>query len=311
MLSHTFSTIVSNATAEIMFRKAVLTLEGVKSDAIFAYQPPFNLIAFFVFLPLKFIVSPRWFHKIHVFSVRTLNLPLLLLIALAERRIFRSRPESKIASKGLLVSRSKWYSRWRDWRITTHSDLDAVFEIEPPRSIQEDIARDDDVTKHLIRRQFGRSNTNESTKAMNNIKPLNRRDSMFPQLSEQVRASMSTSNAEEAEMIGSRIMALEYQNSRIERMLEQICDSRGIELDEEVLETISPSRAFDPESEGSPSMAHAQSPWTARPCSGWKNWYCPFKLCNYCTKVQPICLMVSFLLWCASILTRCSLLEMT
>ena len=37
MLSTTFSTIVSNATAEIQFRRAVLTLEGVKSDAIFAY----------------------------------------------------------------------------------------------------------------------------------------------------------------------------------------------------------------------------------------------------------------------------------
>lgn len=40
MLSNTFSTIVANATAEIAFRRAVLTFECVKSDAIFAYQPP-------------------------------------------------------------------------------------------------------------------------------------------------------------------------------------------------------------------------------------------------------------------------------
>ncbi|OAQ99301.1 hypothetical protein LLEC1_00734, partial [Akanthomyces lecanii] len=66
MLSNTFSIISANATAEIQFRRAVLTLEGVKADAIFAYQPPFNILAVFIFLPLKFIVSPRWFHKIHV-----------------------------------------------------------------------------------------------------------------------------------------------------------------------------------------------------------------------------------------------------
>src|SRR5690242_16270785 len=87
MLSNTFSNISANATAEIQFRRAVLTLEGVKADAVFAYQPPFNILAVFLFLPLKFVVSPRWFHKIHVATVRLLNLPLLLIIAVAERRL--------------------------------------------------------------------------------------------------------------------------------------------------------------------------------------------------------------------------------
>ena len=59
MLSTTFSIIVSNATAEIQFRRAVLTLEGVKSDAIFAYQPPFNILALLILTPLKFFLTPR------------------------------------------------------------------------------------------------------------------------------------------------------------------------------------------------------------------------------------------------------------
>ncbi len=42
MLTNTFSKIAGNATAEIQFRRAVLTFEGVKSDAIFAYRPPFK-----------------------------------------------------------------------------------------------------------------------------------------------------------------------------------------------------------------------------------------------------------------------------
>ena len=81
MLSSTFSNIASNATAEIQFRRAVLTFEGVKSDAIFAYQPPFNLLALCIMLPLKFMLSPRWFHKINVAAVRVINAPLLLMIS--------------------------------------------------------------------------------------------------------------------------------------------------------------------------------------------------------------------------------------
>lgn len=81
MLSSTYSKIASNVTAEIQFRRAVLTFEGVKSDAIFSYQPPFNILALCILLPLKFVLSPRWFHKINVTAVRTINAPLLALIS--------------------------------------------------------------------------------------------------------------------------------------------------------------------------------------------------------------------------------------
>ena len=82
MLSSTYAKIATNATAEIQFRRAVLTFEGVKSDAIFCYQPPFNILALFILLPLKFVLSPRWFHKINVTAVRTINAPLLALISM-------------------------------------------------------------------------------------------------------------------------------------------------------------------------------------------------------------------------------------
>jgi hypothetical protein len=162
MLSNTFSTIVSNATAEIQFRHTVLTLEGVKSDAIFAYLPPFNILAMLVLVPLRFVVSPRWFHKIHVASVRLINLPLLLIIAVAERRTLwsglRRRPSS--TSLGKAPKSASWF--WEKWRITVHSDIEAVFELPPPESVVEEIAADDDMTVHLIRRQFIRHNTAES-----------------------------------------------------------------------------------------------------------------------------------------------------
>ena len=230
MLSHTFSSIVSNANAEIRFRRAVLTLEGVKSDAIFAYQPPFNLIAVFLFLPLKFVVSPRWFHKIHVFTVRTINLPLLLIIAFAERRILRSQQDEEKSST--VKCPPKWRQKWKEWRITTHGDLADVFDIDPPESIHEDIRVDDEMTRHLIRRQFTRSGTNESAGSrLKRARTLKRRDSMFPQLTREPRGSVST--AAETADLGSRLLTLENQTARMERMLEQLCKNRGIDFENE------------------------------------------------------------------------------
>ena len=60
MLSNTYTNLAQNATAEIQFRRAVLTFEGVKSDALFAYRPPLNVLALVFLLPLKFVLTPRW-----------------------------------------------------------------------------------------------------------------------------------------------------------------------------------------------------------------------------------------------------------
>lgn len=157
MLSNTFSTIVSNATAEIQYRHAVQTLEGVKSDAIFAYQPPFNILALFVLVPLRWVVSPRWFHKIHVFFVRLLNLPLLLIIAAAERRVLLW-PVAGIAKR-----RGGWDWFWDKWRITVHGDIHSVFDLPPPNEMEDAISVDDELTHNMIRRHFQRSSTADQT----------------------------------------------------------------------------------------------------------------------------------------------------
>lgn len=179
MLSNTFSTIVSNATAEIQYRHAVQTLEGVKSDAIFAYQPPFNILALFVLVPLRFVVSPRWFHKIHVFFVRLVNLPILLIIAAAERRVLwpgASSPASSAETGGAAEYSAVFddddddadnkqktvpYYRyfWEKWRITSHGDIHFVFELPPPEEMSDAISVDDELTHHMIRRHFVRNST--------------------------------------------------------------------------------------------------------------------------------------------------------
>lgn len=153
MLTNTFANVVANATAEIHFRKAVLTLEGVKSDAIFAYQPPFNVIALFILVPMKFLVSPRWFHKIHVATVRAINLPVLLFIAILERRLLWAEYAGEVKSQQQAKSRGRG-KFWEKWRITSHSDIQTVFSIPLPDSVEGDIAVDDELTHHMIRRQY-------------------------------------------------------------------------------------------------------------------------------------------------------------
>jgi hypothetical protein len=157
MLSNTFSVIAANATAEIQFRRAVLTFEGVKSDAIFAYMPPFNIIALVVMLPLKLILNDRQFHKMNVFATRTLNAPLLLLISLYERRTLwrddRHRHRPGPPGQGLEWKRrggrtTLWAHILKLWDFSgfsVHGDIQAVFETEPPRSVLEDIAEEDDL----------------------------------------------------------------------------------------------------------------------------------------------------------------------
>lgn len=128
MLTNTFSKIIAEETAEIQFRRAVLTFEGVKSDSIFAYPPPFNIIALLTLLPLKLVVSPRIFHIINVFLIRTLNLPTLLFISCVERH----RLWAESSGKKTLV-------KWQFTGFSPHGDIQAVFDAQPPIDISDTI----------------------------------------------------------------------------------------------------------------------------------------------------------------------------
>lgn len=145
MLSNTYSNLAANATAEIQFRRAVLTFEGVKSDALFYYRPPFNVLALAILLPLKFVTSPRWFHKVNVTAVRVLNAPILLAISLHERRYLWKR------NRLLRPPRQhSWLELWES--LGAHSDLQLVFDQEPPQSVLDEM---DDVDEILTDDMWG------------------------------------------------------------------------------------------------------------------------------------------------------------
>ncbi|KAJ7227072.1 receptor-activated Ca2+-permeable cation channel [Mycena pura] len=85
ILSNTFARIDANATEEHLFQFAISTIEGVKSDALFSYQPPFNLLAFAVLKPASYFVTPRTLHSMNVLLIKLTSFPILIVIGIYER----------------------------------------------------------------------------------------------------------------------------------------------------------------------------------------------------------------------------------
>ncbi|TVY59164.1 Calcium channel YVC1 [Lachnellula cervina] len=230
MLSTTFSNIVSNATAEIQFRRSVLTLEGVKSDAIFAYPPPFNILALLILLPMKFVFTPRWFHKVNVAAVRILNAPILLIIGIIERRILWSGARRPLEAQEQLPKTPSRAGLWDFSRsFSVHGDIQAVFDSEPPEEVEDEIAEDDDFGGQALEDQFVREFGPEAAgggRKNKRVEDRNRRDSVqpFAGLSQHLKDLINEGSEDGGEDVKSRLEALEQSTIRIERMLGRLCE---------------------------------------------------------------------------------------
>ncbi|KAH9847576.1 hypothetical protein C2E23DRAFT_847890 [Lenzites betulinus] len=137
ILSHTFSTINDDAAAEAMFRRAVSTIEGVKADSLFSYQPPVNLVALCIMLPASYVLTPRWFHKVNVFMIRLTSFPILLGIAWYERQAKRSGSFTfyetvSAAAEKIFDTLPRNLKRLTFFEGLTgpDADIDAIFELE-------------------------------------------------------------------------------------------------------------------------------------------------------------------------------------
>ncbi len=134
---------------------------------------------------------------------------------------------------------------WDKWRITVHSDIDAVFDLPPPDSVVDEISADDAFSgepdsapvhraKELRRWDISRpcgtstepqqrpereSSDHGSGQGNKTPKALSRRDSImpFPGLRAELRGLLSESG--EVNEISSRLEALEETTSRIEELL--------------------------------------------------------------------------------------------
>lgn len=88
VLTNSFMAIVQNANEEHQFVFAVNTISMVKSDALFSYVAPTNVLAWLL-APLRFVLPFRNFVRINRTVIKVTHFPVLFLIYAYERTILR------------------------------------------------------------------------------------------------------------------------------------------------------------------------------------------------------------------------------
>lgn len=157
VLTNSFMAIVQNADEEHQFVFAVNTISMVKSDALFSYVAPTNVIAW-ILVPLRFVLPLRQFVQVNRMVIKVTHFPVLLIIYAYERTILqgtafgptdlieqRGRPGAERqafqARTGKLSLFSPKQNRLREPSVATfHKDraLEEVFR----RPFQDDTIRD-------------------------------------------------------------------------------------------------------------------------------------------------------------------------
>ncbi|KAJ8586944.1 hypothetical protein M405DRAFT_822499 [Rhizopogon salebrosus TDB-379] len=139
ILSNTAARIDANATQEFLFQWTIATIEGVKSDALFSYQPPFNILAFIILKPASYFLSPRSLHSANVFLIKLTSFPALIAIAVYERQLASEQGlrESRKSASSLYHSIPRHIKNmpFVDYFVGSKSaDLyEAIFEVEDSR----------------------------------------------------------------------------------------------------------------------------------------------------------------------------------
>ena len=109
VLTNSFMAIVQNANEEHQFVFAVNTISMVKSDALFSYIAPTNVLAW-VLAPLRYIIPFRQFVRLNRTVIKITHFPVLFVIYAYERVILRSaafEPTDLIENRGRPEARAK------------------------------------------------------------------------------------------------------------------------------------------------------------------------------------------------------------
>lgn len=90
VMTNSFMAIVRNANEEHQYLFAVNVISNVKSDALFAYVPPINVLQWLL-TPLRYVLPFRAYLKINRTIIKITHLPILWTIYLYERLVLRKR----------------------------------------------------------------------------------------------------------------------------------------------------------------------------------------------------------------------------
>lgn len=138
VLTNSFMAIVQNANEEHQFVFAVNTISMVKSDALFSYVAPTNVISW-ILTPLRYIIPFRQYVKVNRTVIKVTHFPILFLIFLYEKTILSSSVVNSIdliEPRGRVTVGLKQKSRrlLREPSVATHRQdraLDEVFRSKP------------------------------------------------------------------------------------------------------------------------------------------------------------------------------------
>ena len=103
VLTNSFMAVVRNANEEHQFVFAVNAISMVKSDALFSYIAPTNIIAWFL-TPLRYVLPLRQFVRVNRTVIKVTHFPVLFLIYIYERIFLRG---GSLESTGLIEQRGR------------------------------------------------------------------------------------------------------------------------------------------------------------------------------------------------------------
>ncbi|KAF9172490.1 hypothetical protein BGX21_009456 [Mortierella sp. AD011] len=92
IFSQTFSEVSANAKEEFMFLFSVKVMEEVKSDALYEFQPPFNILAGIFIWPCRLLYPPKVVGKLSRVLLRFFYFPELVCIWLFEILVLSKKP---------------------------------------------------------------------------------------------------------------------------------------------------------------------------------------------------------------------------
>ncbi|ETN41726.1 uncharacterized protein HMPREF1541_03662 [Cyphellophora europaea CBS 101466] len=149
VLTNSFMAIVQNANEEHQYVFAVNTIASVKSDALFSYVAPTNILQWLL-TPLRYFVPFRQYVKINRTIIKVTHFPILFSIYLYERTFLgssvydsmdlvesRGRPKRPYAPKLPRLAREPSIATFRQDRA-----LEEVFRALPDSTRRQDPSRD-------------------------------------------------------------------------------------------------------------------------------------------------------------------------
>ncbi|EED16948.1 integral membrane channel protein, putative [Talaromyces stipitatus ATCC 10500] len=151
VLTNSFMSIVKNAHEEHQFLFAINTISMVKSDALFSYVAPSNILGWML-TPLRYLIPLREFVKLNRTMIKFTHFPILWSICLYEKMILSSSiidPTELIEGNSRLSGRSTAVLRARN-------DRQSRFETFHRLTREPSIAtyQQDRVLEELFRRPF-------------------------------------------------------------------------------------------------------------------------------------------------------------